>query len=81
MASAPAFRTDVTIRAPTSQNLLERQSQQRIQSSTEYLDAAAESVNKQIDNDVKQMLDSFEALMSLSRVSGSEACDYCAADH
>ena len=67
--AAPAFRTDVTIRAPASQNLLDRPNQSRGQTSSEYLDAAAESANKHIDNDIKQMLDAFEALVGLSRVS------------
>lgn len=67
--SAPAFRTDVTIRGATSQGLHDRPSNARGLLSKEYLDNAAESANKQIDNDIKALLDAFEALVGLSRAS------------
>ncbi|UZJ55431.1 hypothetical protein CBS101457_004751 [Exobasidium rhododendri] len=66
--SAPVFRTDVNIRGPASQTLLDRPSNARGQSSSEYLNEAAESVNKQIDNDVKTLLEAFESLIGLSRI-------------
>jgi hypothetical protein len=73
--SAPVFRTDVSIRAPASQPSLDRNNNARGLPSSEYLDTAAEGVNKQIDNDIKAMLDAFEALIGLGRVStlGDEA--------
>lgn len=78
MASG-VFRTDVSRKAAASQPLLDRPAQSiggaggetsaaGIGSSTAYLDSAAEEVNKTIDTDVKTLLESFEALMSLSRV-------------
>lgn len=80
--TAPTFRTDVSIRAPAAQPLLDRPYNARGLSSSEYLDSAAENVNKQIDSDVKAMLDAFEALVSLSRVSaGGARCAGCAPSH
>ena len=38
-------------------------------SSAAYLDAAAEEVNKTIDAEVKTLIEGFEALIGLSRVS------------
>lgn len=67
--SAPAFRTDVNIRGSSSQTLHDRPANARGLLSKEYLDNAAESANKHIDNDIKALLDAFEALVGLSRVS------------
>jgi hypothetical protein len=72
--AAPVFRTDVNIRGPASHTLLDRPTNARGQSSSEYLNGAAESVNKHIDNDVKAMLEGFDSLLGLSRVS-------CGIDH
>lgn len=70
--SAPVFRTDVNIRSSNTQSLLDRPANTKGLTSAEYLDQAAESTNKQIDTDIKAMLDGFEALVGLSRVRHGE---------
>lgn len=42
--------------------------------SVAFLDDAAEAANKQIDGEIKTLIDSFDALIGLCRVSGIGLC-------